>query len=150
MVGELQRYSYIQIKCQHRKGPEVQEVATTKSNRVRTRLEEEKKRIQDDLAQLTVTHPLDERREGSPFGKREEEATESMELEKRLALENRLKSLLAEVDRALQKIDTGTYGICDSCNTPIDPARLEALPQAILCLSCRQKAKNVKTQSSPA
>ena len=89
---------------------------------------------------------MDERREGSPFGKREEEATESMELEKRLALESRLHSLLAEVDRALQKMDSGTYGQCDICNAPIDPARMEALPQAILCLSCRQKMKNAKTQ----
>jgi DnaK suppressor protein len=124
-------------------------VATTKSNQIRARLEAEKKRIQDDLSQLTNAgaHPVDERREGSPFGKREEEATESMELEKRLALENRLKALLTEVDRAIQKLDAGTYGLCDHCNTPIDPARMEALPQAILCLSCRQKAKNAKTQS---
>ena len=124
-------------------------MATTKSNQIRARLEAEKKRIQDELSQLTnaSAHPVDERREGSPFGKREEEATESMELEKRLALENRLKSLLAEVDRAIQKLDAGTYGLCDICNTPIDPARMEALPQAILCLSCRQKAKNAKTQS---
>jgi RNA polymerase-binding transcription factor DksA len=71
-----------------------------------------------------------------------------MELEKRLALENRLRSLLAEVDRAIQKLDSGTYGMCDMCNTAIDPARLEALPQAILCLSCRQKAKNARTQST--
>jgi DnaK suppressor protein len=125
-------------------------VATTKSNRVRTRLEAEKKRIQDELVQLAITHPLDERREGSPFGKREEEATESMELEKRLALENRLKSLLGEVDQALHKLDAGTYGFCDICNIAIDPARLEALPQAILCFSCRQKVKNAKTQSPAA
>jgi DnaK suppressor protein len=123
-------------------------VATTKSERVRDRLEVEKKRIQEELAQLVSSHPMDERREGSPFGKREEEATESMELEKRLALENRLKSLLAEVERALQKLDSGTYGQCDICNMAIDPARMEALPQAILCLSCRQKVKNAKTQSS--
>jgi len=110
-------------------------------------LESERKRLQDELAQLTSAHPTDERREGSPFGKREEEATESMELEKRLALENRLKSLLAEVERAIQKLDAGTYGYCDICNTPIDPARLEALPQAILCLNCRQKVKNAKTQT---
>jgi DnaK suppressor protein len=125
-------------------------VATTKSNQVRTRLEIERKRIQEDLGQLAASgaHPMDERREGSPFGKREEEATESMELERRLVLENRLRGLLAEVERALQKLDAGTYGICDVCNLVIDPARLEALPQAILCLSCRQKMKNAKTQSS--
>ncbi len=125
-------------------------MATTKSNQVRSRLEMERKRIQDELAQLVISssHPMDERREGSPFGKREEEATESMELEKRLALENRLKSLLTEVERALEKLDAGTYGICDLCNMAIDPARMEALPQAILCLSCRQKVKNAKIQSS--
>ncbi len=121
-------------------------MATTKSNQIRSRLEAEKKRIQDELGQLTVGRPLDERREGSPFGKREEEATESMELEKRLALEKRLKALLVEVDRAIQKLDAGTYGYCDICNTQIDPARLEALPQAILCVSCRQKVKNGKIQ----
>jgi len=122
-------------------------VAITKSNQIRARLEAEKKRIEDELAQLVSAHPPDERREGSPFGKREEEATESMELEKRLALENRLKALLAEVSRAIQKLDSGTYGICDICNTAIDPARMEALPQAILCMSCRQKMKNAKIQS---
>ncbi len=117
-------------------------MATTKSNQIRTHLELEKKRIQDELNQLASSRSTgDERREGSPFGKREEEATESMELEKRLALEKRLQSLLTEVDRALQKMDAGTYGLCDVCNTAIDPARLEALPQAILCLSCRQKMK---------
>jgi len=111
-------------------------------------LEAERKRIQDELAQLAMPHQMDERREGSPFGKREEEATESMELEKRLALENRLKALLGEVERALQKLDAGTYGCCDICNTVIDPARMEALPQAILCLQCRQKVKNAKNQPS--
>jgi DnaK suppressor protein len=121
-------------------------VATTKSNQIRANLKAEKKRIEDELAQLKASgnYAMDERREGSPFGKREEEATESMELEKRLALERRLNSLLSEVDRALEKIDSGTYGTCDICNTAIDPARMEALPQAILCLSCRQKVKNAK------
>jgi len=71
-----------------------------------------------------------------------------MELEKRLALENRLRSLLAEVERAIQKLDQNTYGVCDICGATIDPARMEALPQAILCLSCRQKVKNAKTPST--
>jgi DnaK suppressor protein len=122
-------------------------VATAKSNQIRARLETEKKHIQDELGQLNSSQTMDDRREGSPFGKREEEATESMELEKRLALENRFNSLLAEVERALQKLEAGTYGFCDMCNTAIDPARMEALPQAILCLNCRQKVKNAKTQN---
>jgi len=125
---------------------EVQEVAAVKPNEVRVFLEGEKKRLLEELNQIKKSQPMDERREGSPFGKREEEATESMELEKRLVLENRLNSLLAEVERALQKLDNGTYGYCDICNTSIDPARMQALPQAILCLTCRQKMKNVKPQ----
>jgi len=124
-------------------------VATTKSNQVRIRLEAEKKRIKEELNQLNSSRTMEDRREGSPFGKREEEATESMELEKRLELESRLNSLLTEVERALQKLDAGTYGYCDICNTVIDPARMEALPQAILCISCRQKMKHAKTQLSP-
>jgi RNA polymerase-binding transcription factor DksA len=109
-------------------------------------LEAEKKRVSEELGQLKGPDFTDERREGSPFGKREEEATESMELEKRLVLENRLQNMLAEVERALAKLDGGTYGVCDICGSTIDPARMDALPQAVLCLNCRQKVKNAKSQ----
>jgi len=116
-------------------------------NLLRSRLEQEQKRLTEELQQLKANmRPADERREGSPFGKREEEATESFELEKRLALEKRTRDLLAEVEHTLHKFDQGTYGLCDNCGQPIDPARLEALPQASLCLSC--KAKNAKGKSS--
>jgi DnaK suppressor protein len=118
-------------------------------NLLRSRLEQEQKRLTEDLEQLK-TDVRPERREGSPFGKREEEATESFELEKRLALEKRLKEQLAEIEHALDKFDKGTYGLCDKCGQPIDPARLEALPQANLCLNCKALlAKNAKGKSSP-
>ena len=120
---------------------------TTNFNLLRSRLEMEKKHLNEELEQLKANiRPADERREGSPFGKREEEATESFELEKRLALEKRTRDLLAEVEHTLHKFDQGTYGLCDNCGQPIAPARLEALPQASLCLSC--KAKNAKGKSS--
>lgn len=54
---------------------------------LRSRLEHEQKRLIEELEQLEASTPsVQERREGSPFGKREEEATESLELEKRLTL----------------------------------------------------------------
>ena len=123
---------------------------TTNFNILRSRLEGEKKHLTEQLEQLLASaRPADERREGSPFGKREEEATESLELEKRLALENRVREQLATVEHALQKFEKGTYGKCDICGQPIDPARLEALPQASLCLSCKAKqTKNAKGKSS--
>ena len=121
---------------------------TTGFNLLRSRLESEQKRLVEELEQLQASaHPTDERREGSPFGKREEEATESLELEKRLALERRIIDQLAEVSHALAKFEDGTYGLCDNCGQPIDPARLEALPQANLCVNC--KAKNAKGRFSP-
>jgi RNA polymerase-binding protein DksA len=115
-------------------------------NLLRSRLEGMRKRLSEELEQLKSTvRPADERREGSPFGKREEEATESFELEKRLTLEKRIREQLAEVEHALQKFEDGTYGRCDNCGQPIDPARLEALPQASLCLKCKALlTKNAK------
>jgi DnaK suppressor protein len=115
---------------------------------LRAKLESEQKRLTDELEQLqTNASSADERREGSPFGKREEEATETLELEKRLVLENRIRQELAGIEHALQKFEEGTYGKCDNCGQPIDPARLEALPQASLCLNCKaQQAKNAKVK----
>jgi DnaK suppressor protein len=111
---------------------------TIGQNLLRSRLESERKRLLSEMEQLkSVVRPADERREGSPFGKREEEATESFELEKRLSLEKRIKGQLADVEHALKKFEEGTYGRCDNCGQPIDPARLEALPQASLCLRCK-------------
>ena len=119
---------------------------TTGFNLLRSRLESEHKRLLEELEQLKASvRPVDERREGSPFGKREEEATETFELEKRLALDKRLLDQMADVEHALHKFEDGTYGSCDICGQPIDPARLEALPQANQCLSCKAKqAKNAK------
>jgi len=119
---------------------------TVNYNILRSRLEAEKKRLTDELEQLQASgSPKDERREGSPFGKREEEATEALELEKRLVLEKRIREQLAGVEHALHKFKEGTYGLCDSCGQPIDPARLEALPEASLCMKCKaEQAKNAK------
>ncbi len=119
---------------------------TTVFNILRTRLKNERVRLLQELEQLEASAPTsDERREGSPFGKREEEATETLELEKRLAMERRIKEEMVGVEHALSKFEKDTYGFCDICDQPIDPARLEALPQASLCLNCKtQQGKNAK------
>lgn len=123
---------------------------TTNNSILRSRLEAERKRLVEELAQLEASaSSSDERREGSPFGKREEEATEALELEKRLVLERRTKEQIVGVEHALHKFDEGTYGFCDSCGQPIDPERLEAIPEASLCIKCKaQQAKNAKGKAS--
>jgi DnaK suppressor protein len=123
-----------------------------KYKKQRELLETEHKRLANELQQTQDNaSSAEERREGSPFGKREEEATETLELEKRLNMENRLRQELANVAHALEKIQKGTYGNCDNCGKPIDPARLEALPQASLCMDCKALlSKNGKITQSIA
>jgi DnaK suppressor protein len=125
---------------------EKKEPTNVSFNLLKARLKSQQKRLSNELEQLrSSARPTDERREGSPFGKREEEATESFELERRLTLEKRLLEQLAGVEHALQKFEEGTYGLCDNCGQPIAPARLEALPQANLCLECKaRQAKEAK------
>ncbi len=124
---------------------------TTNFNLLRSRLESERRRLTEQMDQLKASvRPTEERREGSPFGKREEEAAETLELENRLSLEKRIKDQLAEVEHALHKFEEGTYGLCEGCGQSIDPARLEALPQARRCMSCKaQQTKNTKGKFSP-
>lgn len=102
------------------------------------RLTQEKIQIIDKLEQLkALRQPQVDGRERNSFGKREEEANETSELEKNLILENKLGETLAEIEHALEKHKNGTYGICDNCEKVIDEARLKALPQATLCISCK-------------
>ncbi len=124
---------------------------TDKFAHLRNRLESERKRHAEELAKVqTNASTSDERREGSPFGKREEEATETLELEKRLALENHIRQEMSDIEHALEKFEKGTYGLCENCGQPIDPERLEVLPQAAYCLKCKALlTKNAKIASPP-
>jgi DnaK suppressor protein len=56
-----------------------------------------------------------------------------------LALTENARDLLDLAERALARIDDGTYGICESCGQPIGKARLEAFPRATLCVTCKQR-----------
>ncbi len=58
-----------------------------------------------------------------------------------LSVMKALRSNLRWVNRALTKMDLGTYGLCESCGKPIAPERLEALPWAILCIDCKRKGE---------
>lgn len=111
---------------------------TSHLENIRARLETERRRLADEL-QSKLSQSAAEVHEGSPFGKREETATESSGLESRLAEVRHIREQLAEVERALEKLEEGTYGLCDSCGKPIPPARLEAILQATLCLECKSR-----------
>jgi len=63
----------------------------------------------------------------------------TFEREHELALAHNLRELLTQDERALARIDAGTYGSCESCGEPIGKARLKAFPRATLCVACKQR-----------
>jgi len=114
---------------------------TTALNLLRHRLKTERGSLLEELK--NTAYLVAERQGRGHYGEEGELATEIVEMEKGLILEKRVRDQLAEVERALRKFDQGTYGLCELCGQPIEPARLEALPRANLCLSCKaRRAKN--------
>lgn len=72
-----------------------------------------------------------------------ETGTEIFEQERNLSVEQSLQQQLADVEHALNKYADGTYGICDNCGKEIMPERLEALPQAALCINCKSRQEAI-------
>jgi DnaK suppressor protein len=64
--------------------------------------------------------------------------TFTFERERDLSIENNVRDLLGKIDRALARMDDGTYGLCSRCGKPIEKARLKALPYVDLCLKDAQ------------
>jgi len=54
-----------------------------------------------------------------------------------LKLKGRERKLLAKIDEAIEKIDNGTYGTCESCGEEINIKRLEARPVTTMCIECK-------------
>jgi DnaK suppressor protein len=65
--------------------------------------------------------------------------TKAFEREHELALTQNAREMLDQGERALTRIDAGTYGACESCGKPIGKARLLAFPRATLCVECKQR-----------
>jgi len=66
-------------------------------------------------------------------------ATDAYDREFSLGLASNEQNLLYELDDALKKIDEGTFGICEECNSLITKIRLKAVPYARLCVKCQKK-----------
>jgi RNA polymerase-binding transcription factor DksA len=58
-----------------------------------------------------------------------------------LALRERLEQKVQQLEDALERLEEGAYGVCESCLRPIDPGRLEALPRTSLCIKCARQAE---------
>jgi DnaK suppressor protein len=71
------------------------------------------------------------------FGKRVGDGTtEAVDRLNRVGAARELRAMLTDVERALAKLEDGTYGLCDRCGRPIPVARLEARPWSSRCVDC--------------
>ncbi|MBZ4687027.1 MAG: hypothetical protein PWQ96_2104 [Clostridia bacterium] len=70
-------------------------------------------------------------------------ASEVFERGKDLALEDNARLQIQKIDDALRAIEEGTYGICDVCGQPINPERLQVMPESTQCVRCREEEESV-------
>jgi DnaK suppressor protein len=80
-----------------------------------------------------------------PFGKRAGDHTaDAVTQMQRSISASELNHMSVEIDRALAKLDEGTYGVCDACEEPIADDRMEALLWATMCVACKSAGRSPK------
>jgi DnaK suppressor protein len=83
----------------------------------------------------------------APVGERGDEgdrATSELDLSRAVRDQERAHMLLPKIDRALQRIIDGSYGLCEVCEEPIGIARLKARPVATLCIACKEEQEQTE------
>jgi DnaK suppressor protein len=110
---------------------------------VRAELTERRDRDRQRLGVL-AEHP--ERGSAVSFGKRIGDGTaEAVSRLTDVGVGESLERGLERVERALTKLDEGTYGTCDACGRPISPGRLRAMPDAVVCVDCSAAERRVRS-----
>ena len=113
------------------------------TERFRTLLEEERKRVQDAIENLHQENPgsIADETDEAPYQGNHMGDVASATLDREMAstLEDNSTHVLDAIDAALARIEAGTFGLCERCGKPMDPERLEALPWATLCIEDKRK-----------
>jgi RNA polymerase-binding protein DksA len=123
-------------------------VSTIDTAEYRKLLEEEKARLLHAVGFLEKENPgsisdeLGELAEGGTDNHLADTATAMYDRELDEGLEEGARDTLAEIDAALQRIEDGTYGICEVCGKPIGADRLKALPWTRLCIDDQRRTSN--------
>jgi RNA polymerase-binding protein DksA len=110
---------------------------------LRTRLESERGELADQLTTIEdQAFAATQSDMSGDVGVDDESAdagTATFEREKELSIEQNVRDLIQKIDRALKRIEDGTYGICEVCGKPIGDERLRALPWARLCIEDQRR-----------
>lgn len=108
---------------------------------IKTHLHEEATRLAVRVRELSTQDPFNDPDRTIDNAASDTEANEESNHDRMSALIEELKTQQSAVDQALERIAKGTYGFCVLCGEMIDTDRLNALPTAVLCLSCEAKKK---------
>jgi DnaK suppressor protein len=122
---------------------------TKKSPYTKKELAEVRKRLEDELGVLrrqaeeieesSFRNPQSELTGEVSFDEEYADAgTATFERERDLSLSNNIKDLTEKIEHALDRIEQGSYGLCERCGRPIEKARIKALPYATLCIKDKQ------------
>jgi DnaK suppressor protein len=112
-------------------------IAQAKIDELRGALETQRENLRREIAEQGGNPDADEADIDVERGFADS-AHSTAERARMLSVMKALRANLRWVNRALTKIDLGTYGVCERCARPIAIERLEALPWAILCIDCKR------------
>lgn len=120
-------------------------LAKSTVDRFKKRLEGEKAQLEElvadyerELAEARLTESSSDR---SPDPGNAEASSMKLEYAKELSIEQNTLDLLKKVDHALDRIEQGDYGICETCGRSIPVERLDVLPYSTQCVECASKAR---------
>jgi len=112
-------------------------------DKMKARLEAKRDELRANIAQLTEAHPtpVDPLEASQDTQEFEDIAVDALETQQEQSLLVNEQALLAQVQRALKRIENGTYGKCVNCGQPIPEKRLEALPWAERDVKCEEQVE---------
>jgi DnaK suppressor protein len=115
-------------------------IEEAKLDELRTALEEQRENLRKELAEQGADPDSDDASIDVERGFADS-AHSTAERARLLSVMKALRANLRWVNRALTKMELGTYGTCERCGNPIPIERLEALPWAILCVDCARRGE---------
>lgn len=119
-----------------------QTMSEGRTERLRQLLLARRQEIQRQIDELLAQHRSDQTQ------LREESVADTEDLSTRDSVSHQQLSILEvrnqmrlQVEAALQRLDEGTYGLCEDCRQPINEERLKAMPFARRCIDCQRHAE---------
>jgi DnaK suppressor protein len=110
----------------------------TLQKQLRTALETERDELLGQVDDLTAEADVSRWRDGGFDDDPADSGSANLERDRAQSLSGHARRMLTEVNAALERMDAGTYGVCENCGSAIERERLEALPYATLCMDCKR------------